>query len=70
MRAADHLTSAFESGGSFNKKWAAVLAVVFVAAVCANYLITYKVFSIHLGLAAALALAVFAAYKIIDLHVD
>lgn len=60
----------FESGRSFNKKWAAVLAVVFAAAVCANYLITYKVFSIHLGLAAVLALAVFGAYRAIDLLVD
>ena len=51
-------------------KWGAVLAVVFIAAVCANYLITYKLFSIHLGLAAVLTLAVFVVYRIIDLSVD
>ena len=61
---------AFESGRSFDKKWAAVLVVVFIAAVCANYLITYRVFSIHLGLAAVLTLAVFAVYRIIDSRVD
>ena len=61
---------AFDSSRSFNMKWGAVLAVVFIAAVCANYLITYKLFSIHLGLAAVLTLAVFVVYRIIDLSVD
>ena len=42
---------AFDSSRSFNMKWGAVLAVVFIAAVCVNYLLTYKVFSIHLGAA-------------------
>lgn len=61
---------AFESGRSFNKKWVAVLAVVLIAAVCANYLITYKVFYIHLGLAAVLTLAILAVYRIIDSRAD
>ena len=61
---------AFDSSRSFNMKWGAVLAVVFIAAVCANYLITYKLFIIHLGLAAVLTLAVFVVYRIIDLSVD
>ena len=60
----------FTDGRAFNKKWAVVLAVVFIAAVCANYLLTYKVFSIHLGAAAVLTLAVFAVYRIIDSRVD
>ncbi len=42
---------AFANSRSFNKKWAAVLVIVFIAAVCVNYLLTYKVFSIHLGAA-------------------
>ena len=62
--------NAFTDGRAFNKKWAVVLAVVFIAAVCANYLLTYKVFSIHLGAAAVLTLAVFAVYRIIDSRVD
>ena len=62
--------NAFTDGRAFNKKWAVVLAVVFIAALCANYLLTYKVFSIHLGAAAVLTLAVFAVYRIIDSRVD
>ena len=61
---------AFESSRSFNMKWGAVLAVVFIAAVCVNYLITYKLFSIHLGLAVVLTLAIFVAYRILDFSVD
>lgn len=60
---------AFDSR-SFNIKWGTVLAAVFIAAVCFNYLLTYKVFSIHLGLAAGMALAVFGAYRIMDSRVD
>lgn len=61
---------AFDSSRSFNMKWGAVLVVVFIAAVCVNYLFTYKVFSIHLGVAAVLALAVFIVYRMVDLCVD
>ena len=61
---------AFESSRSFDRKWGAVLVIVFIAAVCANYLITYKVFRIHLGLAVVLTLAIFVAYRILDSNVD
>lgn len=61
---------AFESRRSFDRKWGAVLVIVFIAAVCANYLITYKVFRIHLGLAVVLTLAIFVAYRILDSNVD
>lgn len=61
---------AFESSRSFNKKWGSVLVIVFIAAVFANYLITYKVFRIHLGLAVVLTLAIFVAYRILDSSVD
>ena len=61
---------AFESSRSFDRKWGAVLVIVFIAAVCANYLITYKVFRIHLGLAVVLTLAIFVAYRIVDSNVD
>lgn len=61
---------AFANSRSFNKKWAAIFAVVFIAAVCVNYLLTYKVFSIHLGAAAVLTLVIFAIYRIIDSRVD
>ncbi len=61
---------AFESSRSFDRKWGAVLVIVFIAAVCANYLITYKVFRIHLGLAVVLTLEIFVAYRILDSNVD
>ncbi len=61
---------AFESSRSFRVKWGLVWAVVFIAAVCVNYLIPYKVFRIHLGLAAVLTLAVFIVYRILDARVD
>lgn len=60
----------FESSRTFNVKWGAVLAVVFIAAVCVNYLITYKLFSIHIGLGVVLALAVYGAYRLIDDRID
>lgn len=62
--------NAFESNRSFQMKWGAVLMVVFIVAVCINYLITYTVFRIHLGVAVLLNIAVFAVYRIIDSHVD
>lgn len=60
----------FESSRTFNVKWGAVLAVVFIAAVCVNYLITYKLFNIHIGLGVVLALAVYGAYRLIDDRID
>ena len=61
---------AFESSRSFNKKWGSVLVIVFIAAVFANYLITYKVFRIHLGLAVLFNLSIFFAFPILHSWVD
>lgn len=61
---------AFRENRSDNVKWCVLLVVFLVTAVCINELMTRVLFSIHLGTAVLLALAVFMLYRILDEKLD